>query len=109
MMKICETWRWFTGSRFYPLTEWFFDHFYGFGIASKGATLLAMIVVWGLLFPVPAAAYIGPRTGLSAIGTLIAFIAAIIVAIFGFLWYPLKRILKRIKQSKSHQTESKEK
>lgn len=47
-----------------------------------------------IIFSTPALAYVGPGTGLSAIGSLIALLAAIIVAIFGFIWFPLKRILK---------------
>jgi uncharacterized membrane protein len=47
------------------------------------------------LITLPAAAYVGPGVGLSAIGSLIALIGAIVVAIFGFLWYPLKRLMRK--------------
>jgi hypothetical protein len=43
----------------------------------------------------PAAAYIGPGAGLSAIGTILALFAALGLAIFGFVWFPLKRLLKQ--------------
>ena len=43
-----------------------------------------------LLAPAVAQAYIGPGAGLSAIGSLLALVAAIAVAIFGFLWFPIK-------------------
>ena len=39
-------------------------------------------------------AYVGPGAGLSAIGTILAFIAAIVLMIVGFLWYPIKRLIK---------------
>ncbi len=42
-------------------------------------------------------AYIGPGAGLSAIGAFIALVAGIILAIFGFLWYPIKRLLRKKK------------
>jgi hypothetical protein len=45
--------------------------------------------------PTAAHAYIGPGAGLSAIGSLLALIAAVFVAIFGFLWYPIKSWRKR--------------
>ena len=45
----------------------------------------------------PAAAYVGPGAGLSALGSLFALLAAVVVAIFGFLWYPIKRLLGRLK------------
>jgi hypothetical protein len=40
-------------------------------------------------------AYVGPGVGLSAIGTVLAFIGAVVLLIAGFLWYPIKRLLKR--------------
>ena len=45
-------------------------------------------------------AYIGPGAGLSAIGALLAVLAAILAAIVGFVWYPIKRLLRR--QGKSN-------
>jgi hypothetical protein len=45
----------------------------------------------------PVLAYIGPGTGLSAIGALLAIVAFIIVALFGFVWYPVKRLLRMIR------------
>jgi len=45
----------------------------------------------------PAAAYIGPGAGLGAIGTVIAVVGAILLMIVGFVWYPVKRLLKRRK------------
>lgn len=55
----------------------------------------------------PAVAYVGPGAGLSAIGSLIALVGAIVVAIFGFLWYPLKRLMrKKQKPTKTDEIES---
>lgn len=56
-------------------------------------TVIFAIVI--SLAALPAVAYIGPGAGLSAIGSLIALIGAIVVAIFGFLWYPLKRLMRK--------------
>ena len=50
-----------------------------------------------LLFPIPAHAYIGPGAGLGAIGSAIALLGALILLIVGFIWYPLKRLLRRLK------------
>ncbi len=49
-----------------------------------------------ILFFLPniAWAYVGPGAGLTAIGSLIALIFAVIVAIAGFVWYPMKRLMK---------------
>ena len=46
----------------------------------------------------PALAYIGPGAGIGAIGTVVAVIGAILLMIIGFVWYPVKRLLKRFKQ-----------
>ena len=54
--------------------------------------LAALVTLAG---PNLAHAYIGPGAGLSAIGSLLALIAAVFVAIFGFLWYPIKSWRKR--------------
>jgi hypothetical protein len=48
-----------------------------------------------LLFPIVSQAYIGPGAGLGAIGTAIALVGALILLIVGFVWYPLKRFLRR--------------
>jgi uncharacterized protein YraI len=40
-------------------------------------------------------AYIGPGSGLSAIGSLVSVVAAIFLALAGFVWYPLKRLFRR--------------
>ncbi len=47
----------------------------------------------------PAAAYIGPGAGMGAIGTVVAVLGAVLLMIVGFIWYPVKRLLKRRKQA----------
>jgi hypothetical protein len=42
-------------------------------------------------------AYIGPGGGLSFFGTVIALFGGILLAIVGFIWYPVKRMLRRKK------------
>lgn len=55
----------------------------------------------------PAAAYIGPGAGLGAIGTVFAVIGAILLMIVGFVWYPIKRLLKRGKKPTEIATDDK--
>ena len=55
-------------------------------------TTLAMAIV--LLDA--ASAYIGPGAGLSAIGTVLAVLAALLLLVIGFVWYPIKKILHRV-------------
>jgi hypothetical protein len=47
------------------------------------------------LAPNAALAYVGPGAGLTALGTVFALFAALALAVVGFVWYPLKRLLKR--------------
>lgn len=65
-------------------------------------TLTFRIAVTALLIAVPpnALAYIGPGAGITAIGTVVAFIAAILLAIVGFIWYPIKRLLAKRKKKR---------
>ena len=58
---------------------------------SRHAAALAVAAV---LVPAAAQAYVGPGAGLTAIGTMIALFAGIVLAIIGFVWYPLKRMMK---------------
>ena len=43
----------------------------------------------------PALAYVGPGAGLGVVGTLFGIVAALVLATFGLLWYPLKRAFAR--------------
>lgn len=53
--------------------------------------ILVMVAVV-LLLPSLAHAYIGPGAGITAIGSLIALVGAAILAVLGFVWYPIKRL-----------------
>ena len=41
-----------------------------------------------------ASAYVGPGAGITAIGSVLALLAGILLAIVGFIWYPLKRFFR---------------
>ena len=42
------------------------------------------------------AAYVGPGAGLTAIGVALAFVGSLALGIVGFIWYPMKRIVRAI-------------
>jgi hypothetical protein len=46
-------------------------------------------------------AYVGPGAGLSIIGSLLAFVSAIVVGILGFLWFPIRRMMRKRKQARA--------
>ena len=61
---------------------------------------LAALLI-GIVLPNSALAYIGPGAGLSAIGTVVAVIGAFLLLIVGFIWYPIKRVLRVRKENKN--------
>lgn len=46
-----------------------------------------------------ALAYIGPGAGLSIVGSVLAFLAAIVAGILGFLWFPIRRMIRKRKEA----------
>ena len=54
----------------------------------------ALLLLLFVTVPTPAAAYVGPGVGLTALGAALAVIASIVFGVFGFLWYPLKRLFR---------------
>ena len=50
-------------------------------------------------------AYIGPGLGLGTVGILIGILGSIILALIAVLWYPFKRLLKKIKKKKDLESE----
>lgn len=58
-------------------------------------TAFALLVAAAVTaLPATAHAYVGPGAGLTAIGTMIALVAAVVLALVGFVWYPLKRMMR---------------
>jgi hypothetical protein len=49
-------------------------------------------------FPALALGYVGPGTGMSAVGVFLAVVMGIVVALFGFLWYPFKRMVRTFRK-----------
>jgi hypothetical protein len=73
---------------------------------NRLAAMTGMAIVLGLLAAQPAAAYGGPTLGLSALGSFFALLGAILAGIFGFIWYPIKRLLRSLRRSKAERPDS---
>jgi hypothetical protein len=58
------------------------------------AAAFCLIAIAGAVLAAPAHAYLGPGAGLTAIGTVLALLAAVLLGIVGFVWYPVKRLLR---------------
>ena len=54
----------------------------------------------------PSFAYLGPGMGGGAIAAIIGFFAAILLGLWGILYYPIKRALKNRKDKKMLSKES---
>lgn len=67
---------------------------------------LAVLSFAVIVVAFPASAYVGPGAGLTAIGTVLSLVAAVFMAIVGFIWYPIKRLLRRLSQALRDRTPS---
>ena len=48
-----------------------------------------------------AEAYIGPGAGMGAMATVLALVAAVLLGIVGFVWYPVKRMRARMRAGRA--------
>jgi len=66
---------------------------------SSPYTLVAGLVA--IVAPATALAYVGPGAGITAIGSVLALLAGVVLAIVGFIWYPIKRFIARFRSDKT--------
>lgn len=64
--------------------------------------LLAVMLI--CLVPSVASAYVGPGSGITVIGAALAFVASAFLAIAGFVWYPVKRMLALRRRAREKST-----
>ena len=62
---------------------------------NKSILFLSLFVV-----SLPSYAYIGPGMGGGVIAAIVGFFAAILLGLWGILYYPIKRALKKRKDKK---------
>lgn len=62
---------------------------------QRNALFTCLFLVLLGLGATPAFAYVGPGAGLTAVGTMVAVILALLLAVIGFVWYPLKRAMRK--------------
>lgn len=63
------------------------------------SSIVVLVVGMALLFvPEAASAYVGPGGIVSGVGALLAAVAAIAASVFGFVWFPLKRLVKALRR-----------
>lgn len=64
-------------------------------------SVLAILALF--VAPDTASAYVGPGGGLTVIGAALALIAGVVLGIFGFVWYPIKRLMRTVSKKPSAQ------
>ena len=74
--------------------------------ACLAKALPVLAVSWIGLMPNSAEAYIGPGAGLSAIGSLLALLGAVLLIIVGFVWYPVRRMVRKWKAAHADQDDT---
>ena len=60
-------------------------------------TLRFLSLALALSAPIAAQAYTGPGLGLGAVGVAFGLIGSILLAIVSVVWYPIKRLVRRIR------------
>ena len=63
-----------------------------------------IVFVLLILFPLTAQAYTGPGLGTGVIGVVLGILASIGLALIALIWYPLKRLFKRLANKKETST-----
>ena len=64
---------------------------------------LTLTTILFIVLSSSAYAYLGPGVGGGAIAATIGVIVAIFAALFGLIWFPVKRLLKKRKEKKDQQ------
>lgn len=62
----------------------------------NGMPHVAAVLLFAAL---PAQAYIGPGLGAGTLGVVLGLLGSILIAIFAFFWYPIKRAFKKWRAS----------
>ena len=75
-------------------------------ISTRDATFALVLFCCTALAPAEALAYTGPGAGVTALGSLVALVSAILFAVVGFVWYPVKRLMKSLKKAPAPAVES---
>ena len=60
----------------------------------------SILIISLFLISMPSYAYLGPGMGGGVIAAIVGFFAAILLGLWGILYYPIKRALKKRKDKK---------
>jgi membrane associated rhomboid family serine protease len=60
-----------------------------------------IILMLMLTFSTHAYGYIGPSVGIGVLGAIVGVISSLFLAIFGILYYPIKRCIRNMRSKKN--------
>ena len=66
---------------------------------------LILKILFFLFITTSSYAYLGPGVGGGVIAATIGVIVAIIAALFGLIWFPVKRLLKKRKENQQNKVD----
>ena len=66
------------------------------------------LVLFTIFLPGMAHAYVGPGAGLGVVTVTLAFVLGLFLLLVGFVWYPLKRIVRHFKSGNFENSSAKE-
>lgn len=58
-----------------------------------------LVILSLVLVPTHAMAYVGPGLGAGTVGVVLGILGSICIALFAVLWYPFKRMIKKLKKT----------
>ena len=58
-----------------------------------------LVILSLVLVPTHAMAYVGPGLGAGTVGVVLGILGSIGIALFAVLWYPFKRMIKKLKKT----------
>ena len=61
---------------------------------------VALLLLTGVIAPAPAFAYVGPGLGAGAVAVTLGVLGSIVTGILGVIYYPIKRMIKKLKKSR---------
>ena len=61
---------------------------------------VALLLLTGVIAPAPAFAYVGPGLGAGAVAVTLGVLGSIVTGILGVIYYPIKRVIKKLKKSR---------
>lgn len=56
----------------------------------------------------PAMAYVGPGSGLGAIGVAFGVVGTVLLSLVSFVWYPIKRVHRSMRKALSRRREARD-